>query len=315
MPHAILVRNPASRSTLRDDALAEVVRVAEDAGWRVTSMTTRRPGDATAIARYAATEHADALIVNGGDGTISDAVNGLAHSGTALAVVPGGTVNVWAKEARISKDPVAAMRQAISGERRRIDLGRAGDRYFMLMAGVGFDAGIVARMGSGLKRRLGAWSYLLAAVPAAIRYNARPVQITVDGVAGRTIMYWMVIGNTRLYGGFREITHRARVDDGVLDVAWMRHGGPKHLLGDGVRLLRGAHDRAPNVRYLQAKNIDIETAGLPVQVDGEPHGETPMRFASVPAALTVIVPRGLRTPLFAASTGPSMESKETAERA
>jgi len=190
----------------------------------------------------------------------------------------------------------------------------AGERYFMLMAGVGFDAAVVAKTSNGFKRRLGAWSYVLAGVPMAMRTKHQPIQMIVDGVAGQTLVYWMVIGNTRLYGGFREITHRAQIDDGALDVAWMRRGGVRHLLGDGVRLLRGTHDRSANVRYLQAKSIDIETPGIPVQVDGEPHGQTPMRFEAAPAALTVIVPTGLRTPLFTACAEPRAASFEGGRR-
>ena len=72
----------------------------------------------------------------------------------------------------------------------------------------------------------------------------------------------------------------------MLDIAIMQRGGVFHLLVDGVQLLRGRHDRSPNVRYLKARGIVVETPGMPVQVDGEPHGETPMTFEVAPRALT-----------------------------
>ncbi len=298
MTHAVLVHNPASRHALRTDALVEALRVGEAAEWRISSVETKRAGDAKAVAEDAAASGFDAVIVNGGDGTINEAVNGLAGSETALAVIPGGTANVWAKEISMPRDPVAAMREVVCGERRRIDLGRAGGRHFLLMAGIGLDAEVVRRVGPRLKERLGAPAHLISAVPAAIRRRPVRVQMIIDGVAGETMVYWMVVGNTRLYGGVREITHRAVVDDGLLDVAWMRFGGLHRLVTDGVRLVRGTHHRSRNVRYLQARSIEIETAGMPVQVDGELHGETPMRFEVAPGALTVIVPAALRTPLF-----------------
>ena len=124
----------------------------------------------------------------------------------------------------------------------------------------------------------------------------------IDGAeAFETPLYWMVIGNTRSYGGFRQITYRAEVDDGKLDVAYMRRGGVFHLLADGARLLLGRHDRSPNIEYIRAESIEIMTPALPTQLDGDPHDETPMRFSISPRALTAIVPAGLKSPLFTAA--------------
>jgi diacylglycerol kinase family enzyme len=122
-----------------------------------------------------------------------------------------------------------------------------------------------------------------------------------DGADLETALYWMVIGNTRSYGGFRNITLRAVADDGQLDVALMQQGGLFHLGVDGVRVMLGRHDRSPNVRYIPAREIVVETEGLPVQVDGEAIGATPMQFDVAPRALTVIIPRGLHSPLFSAA--------------
>jgi diacylglycerol kinase (ATP) len=115
-------------------------------GAAVEVALTTRPGDATTIARQAAAAGADVLLACGGDGTVNEAVNGLAGSQTALAVLPGGTVNVWAREVGIPLDPVRALQLLWEGQRRWIDLGRAGERYFLLMAGIGFDADVAAQV-------------------------------------------------------------------------------------------------------------------------------------------------------------------------
>jgi diacylglycerol kinase family enzyme len=138
----------------------------------------------------------------------------------------------------------------------------------------------------------------MTAVPEAIRTKPWQVRMRIDGADLETALYWMVIGNTRSYGGFRDITLRAVADDGRLDVALMQRGGLFHLGVDGLRVLLHRHDRSPNVRYTSAAEVVIETEGLPVQVDGEPIGETPVQVEVAAAALTVIVPRGLRSPLF-----------------
>ncbi|MHB8685386.1 MAG: diacylglycerol/lipid kinase family protein [Dehalococcoidia bacterium] len=294
----VLIRNPASRHTLDDAALARVLDEAARGGWHVEPCFAEFPGHTTELARQAASNGAQVVLVYGGDGTINEAVNGIAGSRAALAVLPGGTANVWAKEVRISRDPVAAMRAAIDGERRQVDLGRAGGRYFLLMAGVGLDGEVIERVRPDAKRRFGALSYLMAAVPTALSTRPWQARLRIDGEEIDTALYWMVIGNTRSYGGFRDITHRAQADDGKLDVAIMQRGGVVRLAIDGMRMLVGRHDRSPNIRYLRATAVTVETAGLPVQVDGEPVGETPMIFEIAPRALTVIVPRGLRTPLL-----------------
>jgi diacylglycerol kinase family enzyme len=91
---------------------------------------------------------------------------------------------------------------------------------------------------------------------------------------------------------------RAEADDGLFDVGIMHRGGPWRTISDGVRVLLKRHERSANIDYIKAREVEIETAGLAVQLDGERWGATPMRFTVWPQALTVIVPAGLTTPLL-----------------
>ncbi len=298
MTKCIVIRNPASRRSLSGARLEAALDQARTAGWQVEVVETAHEGHATQIARDAATSGIDVIIVDGGDGTINEVVNGIAHSTVALAVIRGGTANVWAGEIGTSNDPAQAVRDIVRGVRRRIDLGRVDARYFLLMAGIGLDAEIVPRVPPRAKRWTGRVAYVAAGIVAALRTRPWSVRVRVDGEPRDTSLYWMLIGNTRSYGGVARITHRALADDGWLDVALMRRGGPFHLLVDGVRLFLGRHDRSPNIDYRTAKTVEILTPGLPVQVDGEPAGETPMTFEIAPLALEVIVPASLASPLF-----------------
>jgi YegS/Rv2252/BmrU family lipid kinase len=277
--------------------LSRVIDVAVAAGWQIETIATDRAGRATELARDAAARGVDVVLVHGGDGTLNEAVNGVAGTPTAVAILRGGTANVWAKEIGIPKDPVKAMRAIVSGERRRIDLGVANGRHFLLMCGVGLDASIVARIGARAKRRLGALAYIIAGIAAVFRTKAWHTDLRIDGSAEPSL-YWLLAGNTRSYGGMVNITHRASADDGVLDIALMRRGGVLRVIADGVRVLLRRHERSSNVRYAQAHELEIATSGIPIQVDGEAYGETPLRIEVAPRALTVIVPAGLRSPLF-----------------
>jgi len=297
----LLIRNPVSRGALSDVRLDATLQIARDAGWHVECAVTERVGHAIEIARGAAARDIDVIIVNGGDGTINEVINGfVGRRDIALAVIPGGTANIWAKEIRVPKDPEAAMREIVGGERRRVDLGRAGDRYFLLMAGIGFDGAIVPDVSASMKRRFGASAYFVKGALDALRLKTCAVNGRIDGVAREGPMYWMLISNTRSYGGLIDIMYRAEADDGLLDVGVMRRGGAWHLLADGARLVFKRHDRSPNVDYIKARTIEIDTPDLPIQIDGEYAGTTPMRFEIVPSALTVIVPAGLQTPLLRA---------------
>src|SRR5690606_26707690 len=160
----------------------------------------------------------------GGDGTIYEVVNGLAHSDTALAVIPTGTANVWAREAFVPRDLTRALKLVALGRRERVDLGVAegafGRRHFLLMCGIGLDAEVVGRVGtsSSGKRRLGkAWYALLGAGAVA---RATPVETTfsLDGTSLERPLLQAVAGNTRLYGGVTRLTSNARMDDGLLDL-------------------------------------------------------------------------------------------------
>ena len=108
----------------------------------------------------------------------------------------------------------------------------------------------------------------------------------------------MLVSNTRSYGGITDIMFRAEADDGLFDVGVMHRGGPRRMILDGIRVLRKRHERSQNIDYVKARSVAIETPGLPVQLDGEFWGTTPMRFEVWPQAVTAIVPAGLRTPLL-----------------
>lgn len=299
MTSALLIRNPVARHRLDDATLAHVLGIARAAEWQIDFVDTARAGHATELAREAAARGVDVVVVYGGDGTLNDAIQGLAGTQTAVAALRGGTANVWAKETRTPKDPLKAIRTIVSGERRAVDLGVANGRYFLLMCGVGLDAVIVERVSGGMKRRLGALAYVIVGIAAVFRTKAWQSEVHVDGATERSL-YWLLVGNTRSYGGMVQIAHRALADDGALDVVLMRRGGVLRLIADGVRVLVRRHERSPNIGYTRAQTVEIAAPGIPIQLDGEACGTTPLHLEVASRALNVIVPAGLRSPLFTA---------------
>jgi YegS/Rv2252/BmrU family lipid kinase len=306
MKRVVCIYNPMARRGPQVDRL----RAALDGldGWEASLVQTEAAQHATELARRAAAQQVDTVLVCGGDGTVNEAANGLAGSATALAVVRGGTSNVWAKEAGVPKDPVKAVRLVAEGERRRIDLGRAGERYFLLLASGGLDADTIRRVAPGLKSRFGAAAFLVTGIRNTFRYRGRYVELLADGEVLSGELYTFLLGNTRSYGGVLNIAQRAQVDDGRLDLYLLRKGGLHRMLWLALKVLLRRHERDANVVYSSIKQVSIETAGMPAQVDGEYIGETPLRFEVAPGALEVIVPRGLRSPLFGSTAGDGGET-------
>ncbi len=263
-------------------------------GWSVDLTPTTAPGDASRLAREAATQHYDLVVAAGGDGTINEVINGLVGSTTALATLPLGTMNVWARELHLPLQPRLAAQAMLSWNVQPIDLGQAGDRYFLLMAGIGFDAAITAGIRADEKRRFGALAYVLRGIEQAIRIRGARSRIRIDGrtISGRVLM--VVIGNSQLYGGLVKITHRASIDDGLLDVCVIRGDNGVSAVRHLFAILRRRYSHDPEIEYYRARTIQVTTTPrLPVQVDGDAIGQTPMLFRVAPRALYALLPPDL----------------------
>ena len=293
---AWLIANPAAGQGDWENQIAAAQATLRDAGWRVEEKRTAKPGDATDFARQAVAARAVVVVVAGGDGTVNEALQGLAgQRRTALAVLPGGTVNVWATELGAGMHEADIARGIARGRRRTVDLGRVNGRYFLMMASAGFDAAASATVGASaplrrLKRLAGPVAYALGALLTALRFRGRWVALYIDGEPITRRLLMLVVGNTRLYGGIAEITPRARADDGLLDVCVLGGRGPLDLLRRGWSVLRRRHAADPAIDYRRARHVVLDPARpLRLQADGEDIGTTPAAFLVVPQALDVIV--------------------------
>lgn len=249
-------------------------------------------------ARRAAERGDDLLFAVGGDGTLRLAAGAIAGSETALAVIPAGTADVWAKETGIPRRFRAAFEAHVSGQRLRADLGRAGGEPFLLLASLGWDAEIAAHVGGRLKRALGPGAYMLQGVLRAPWMHPRPLRWSDDHGNHEANVALMVLGNSRLYGGMVSFTPRAYVDDGLLDSCVL---GPARR-GDGVRLAAklglGRLEGDSCALCSRSARYVIETAGVPLEVDGDVVGASPVEIRVEPRALLVSVPAGAPPAIF-----------------
>jgi YegS/Rv2252/BmrU family lipid kinase len=265
---------------------------------------TTRIGHAVELARQAVAAGREMVIAAGGDGTLNDVIQGLAGSTTAVGVLPMGTVNVWAREIGIPLGASEAREVLLHGVRRQVDLGRAGVRYFLMMAGVGFDAEVVKRVERNWLKRVGLKMLDYIATAGSLGLTQQPAKLTLrmPGQRSKMSAIMVVIGNTRLYGGAMQFTRRAVADDGLLDVVVIGGGGWARRAGVFLRALLRRPSLGPDARYERVRSVRLESVPpLPVQVDGDIIGTLPMTFSVAAGALWVIVPRTAPERLFSRS--------------
>lgn len=305
---AKLILNPQAGPWDVRRELPAVLKHLEGQGWRTTIHQTERAGEATELAMQAKEQDLDAVFVVGGDGTINEVINGLAEGSVALGVLPGGTANIWAKELGLpTRSPlhwmplVDAVKALVPGTIRRIDLGRANGRYFLQWTGIGLDAEVTYAMEPRTRgqRRLGALAYIVSGIVTAANMVGTRTRLWIDDdyVYRRSIL--IVISNSQLYGGVVRIATDARLDDGLLDVDVFSGTGPASVVRTVAGVLTGLHGRDPRHSFYRGRTIRIESdKPIPLHVDGEPFGATPLECNVVPRALPVLIPEQMRAGLF-----------------
>lgn len=289
---ALLIHNLRAGPRDRRQEIAVVASRLTEAGWDLR-VVSPEPASLGGLLREAAADGLDVAVIAGGDGSLNLAIQSLAGTQTALGVIPTGTGNVWAKELGIPLDARGAAEVLLKGQTLWTDLGRANGRYFLAIAGVGFDATVTRDLKPATKRRLGVMAYVVAAIMEALKLRGSEALISADGRIMRRRILMVAACNTRLYGGVLRMAPEAFMDDGLLDVSIFFGHGFWRKLRHAVKALFGVHRSDPEVEFFQTPSLHIESREyLPVQLDGDYFGTTPVEIRVVPKALRVIVPPG-----------------------
>jgi diacylglycerol kinase (ATP) len=290
----LVAANPyrgAARPRARVDALVAALQAAGLAARVVWDARERSAllGDPAALAGVRC------VVAAGGDGTVAAVVNELAGD-VPLAVLPAGNENVFARALGFGTEPAALARAIAGGRHRRIDVGRArtsdGTRRFVLMLSAGFDADVIHRVArwrttGGQPRRVGRAHYLGPIGAALWTYPHPPVSVTADGVS--VAGAYCMVSNFPEYALALSLAPAARIDDGWLDwVAFERRGMPA-LAAYTWAVVRARHGALPHVRTGRARRLTLTSAvPVPVQLDGEPAGFTPVEIETLPSALAIV---------------------------
>jgi diacylglycerol kinase (ATP) len=255
-------------------------------------------GDDAEDARYlvsaALEKGTDAVMVTGGDGVISNALQVLAGTDVPLGIIPAGTGNDHAREFGIpTKDPEAAADIVVDGWTETIDLGRirdgkAVDKWFGTVAAAGFDS-LVTDRANRMRWPHGRLRYYIAMIAELSQLRLLPFRLVLDGTeeidADITLA---AFGNTRSYGGGLLICPNADRTDGLLDITMAHSDSRTKLVRLFPTVMKGTHVELDEVSTARAKSIHVECPGINVYADGDFACVLPAEICAVPAALRVL---------------------------
>ncbi len=272
----------------KDNILDIIVNHLEEYHIPVDVSLTKSRGHGTEIAKSAVFNSYDLVVAVGGDGTINEVINGLANSEVVLGIIPLGTVNVLGIQLGLPDDIRKICEIIASGKRKKIDLGRVNERYFASIAGIGFDAYIVKKTDSRLKKIFGAFSYLFVALSELLFYRFKKITLKIDDQPIPRKGYFVIIVNGKYYGGELVVADKADISDGYLDVCIFKHKSLSSIISYMFSLRSGKIYKNMDVEYYQCKKILIFKQGRhPVHVDAEYYGKTPVKIEVCPKALTI----------------------------
>jgi len=281
---AVVIFNPTA-GRRRARRIAAALRGLRTAGIGFLLRRTEGRGDAEHLAREAGPEAT--VVVAGGDGTANEAANGLlAAGGGRLALIPLGTANVLAAELGIANAAggIAALKE---GQRLSYRPGLANGRGFLMMAGVGFDAHVVAGIAPRTKRLLGKGAYVLEMLRQLRRFSFPSYRVTVDGTVRQAAS--VVVARGHFYAGRFVLAPAARLDQAALHVCLFHRAGRLAVLRYAIALGLGRISRGPGLEILVGRQILIEgPVGDPVQGDGDIIAKLPVLITLSPTAIDLV---------------------------
>lgn len=306
---ALLICNPRSGTRDVQSHLSPALQVFREYGWQIEVQGTQRAGEVQQLAADAVLKNYDVVLTAGGDGSLNEAANALAHSEVALAPLPSGTANVWARQIGVpipaplyTSQLADAARSICTGLVRPIDLGRTNQRYFLLWSGAGLDAYVTSKIEPRPPwvKRWGVAGYGLRALWHAVSYRGTPMTIEIDDqppLRERALI--VLVSNIQLYAGVVRPSPAARVDDGLLDVCIFKGTSFAYTASHFISIAVGHTTQNPQLITRQGRHIRVSAKQTTaVHVDAEPIGVTPIDVQVAPHALRVIVPQHAPAALF-----------------
>ena len=299
----VFLVNPASANGSTGRRWPDVARRATALGLDGETLLSERPGHLAELAAMAAAEGATEIVVVGGDGSVHEVVDGLARAEACerveLAMIPFGTGRDFARSLRIPRRVDDALAVARDGRVRTVDLGRAtysisnGEAvaYFANFAGAGISGAIADRANRTTKALGGRLSFIWATLAVFSRWQPTEMTIEIDGDRRQVLLLEALAMNGDYTAGGMWVAPEASLEDGTFDVVLIGNFSKAEFTTTFPKIYRGTHVSHAKVEIVRARELRVDAPSpLPIVLDGEQPGTTPVRFEVVPRALRVRVP-------------------------
>lgn len=301
----LLIGNPVAGG----NALSKIEKAAKiivSRGFDVRLILTGKRGDAELFAKQIGSEFGDRssesgsnknskllVIAAGGDGTYNEVANGLVHSGIPMAILPLGTTSVLARELGFPTRMEKAIDISLNGEIHSVHIGKIiltaqvpnVTRFFLLMAGIGFDGEVVFRVNETIKRYSGKGAYILSGLKSLFAYNPEPIIIK-----DKTFLlsgYTAIVGKASCYGGDFKITPDARLTEPCFYIFITHRKGRSDMIRYVSGILKRSHLKFTDISYFKSSEVEIE-GNANIQIDGDYIGRAPAKIEIVPDALKMV---------------------------
>lgn len=290
----MVIYNPSSGKENAKHYKDRTLEVLTGLGYDITEMETKKQQDATNFAEIACKESYDFLVTLGGDGTISEVVNGLApqNNRPLFTFIPMGTVNDFARALGIPLEPEIAIEALKMKNIEYVDIGKIGEKYFINVVAIGDIASNVAETPIEQKTKYGSLAYLMTGAKALI--NNEEVNMTIKHDQGewrgKTILVLVALTNS--VGGFEKLVNSAKINDGRLHVFIIKQSSIASIARMGAKLIIGNLDKDQDVERFTTKSLRIEAdRELFCNVDGDPGACTPFDLQVYTKHLKMLIPK------------------------
>lgn len=288
---ARLIYNPVSGHEQMPKQVGGILNILEQAGFEASAFrTTPDKYSAQHEATRAAKAGFELIVAAGGDGTINEVVNGIAFlpKRPKMAIIPAGTTNDFARAMNIPReDGIKAAEIILKNKTRKMDIGKADDKYFVNIAASGSLTELTYGVPSEIKSAMGYSAYLLKGAEMLPNISTNYLRMTYDEGVYEGELSMFLLGMTTSIGGLNQVMPGAELSDGLFQLLIVKPSDPLNMLRLMVMALNGKHVNDPGIIYTKTKKLKVELIGksrgkeIPVNLDGEIGGYLPITFTNL----------------------------------
>ncbi|MFA6118499.1 MAG: YegS/Rv2252/BmrU family lipid kinase [Parachlamydiales bacterium] len=282
--------NPKSGTSNKKNIEKLIHRFVDVSKYHYEIEYTHGPNHATSLSAKAVELGYNIIVGVGGDGTINEVAKGLINTTSILGIIPCGSGNGVANHLKIPKDPILALKLINRSTFSIIDTVNVNDKFFLGIAGIGFDAHIAGKFANMKKR--GFLSYAKLVLLEFFKYKSNNFELIIDGDSINKEGFLLSFAKSTQYGNDIKIAPLAKIDDGHLQIAILKYPPFYAILDIILKLKNGSIHKSKYYETIKCKTLMVKNYNTLAHLDGEPHHfEGQMDFKVFPKSLKIITPR------------------------